>query len=159
MTQNAIHILLVDDVKFDISEIKRQLRESMKTPFTLTHLSELGNSIETIKNNDPAIDAIVLDLGLISLENPENMFTLIKEAADEVPIIVITGNEEHDLALFAVRAGASDNLTRGNFRNTFGKLSDAIEFSLLRAQILKSERRKTKDSETIKEHLIAYISG
>lgn len=29
MEDNAIHILLIDDVKFDVSEIKRQLGDSL----------------------------------------------------------------------------------------------------------------------------------
>jgi hypothetical protein len=50
-------------------------------------------------------------------------------------------------------------MTRGDFRNSYGKLRDAIDFSLARCLILKSARQDVQDSEDSKNELISYISG
>ena len=50
-------------------------------------------------------------------------------------------------------------MTRGDFRNTYGKLRDAIDFSLARCLILKSARKDVQDSEDSKNELMSYISG
>ena len=52
MEDNTIHILLIDDVKFDVSEIKRQLGDTMIVPFVITHLEDFKDSLELLKIND-----------------------------------------------------------------------------------------------------------
>lgn len=159
MYKEPLHILLIDDVKTDIKEITEQLGQCIASPFKLTHISDMGESVECIKNNKPEINVIVLDLGLISDSSPEEIFSIVKGFAQETPIIVITGKDEHELAVLVMNAGAADNMTRGNFRNTYGKLGDAIEFSLVRGKLLKDSRKRTDKSEQLREQLISYISG
>ena len=159
MEDNAIHILLIDDIKFDIAEIKRQLGDTMTVPFVITHLSDFKDSLDLLKKNDPKVDVVLLDLGLICPHSPESIFKRIETVVNDIPIIVITGDNDHELALFVMNSGASDNMTRGDFRNTYGKLRDAIDFSLARCLILKSARKDGQDSEDGKNDLISYIGG
>lgn len=159
MEDNTIHILLIDDVKFDVSEIKRQLGDTMIVPFVITHLEDFKDSLELLKINDPKVDVVLLDLGLICPHSPKTIFKRIETVVNDIPIIVITGDDDHDLALFVMNSGASDNMTRGDFRNTYGKLRDAIDFSLARCLILKSARKDVQDSEDSKNELISYIGG
>lgn len=159
MEKTPIHILLIDDVKTDITEITRQLGETMMTPFKLTHLSALGDSLDLLMTKESGISVILLDLGLSSRHSPQTIFSLVDRVVREIPIIVITGNEDHELALFVMNAGASDNMTRGDFHRTYGKLRDAIDFSLARYSILKSARQEHLHSEILRSQLISYIGG
>ncbi len=159
MSEEEIHILLIDDVHLDIREIKRQLGETMTVPFAITHLNEFTDSIALLKANDPKVDVVILDLGLTCNHSPKTLFKRIDKIVNEIPIIVITGSDDHDLALYVMNSGASDNMTRGDFRKTHGKLRDAIDFSLARCLILKSARKVIEDSDAAKAELMAYISG
>jgi DNA-binding NtrC family response regulator len=159
MDEEQIHILLIDDLETDITEIVRQLGETMPTPYRLTHLSQLGDALSLLKENAPPVHVILLDLGLDNRHSSETIFKLVDRVVNEIPIIVITGDEEHDLALFVMNAGASDNMTRGDFRKTYGKLRDAIDFSLARHSIFKSARDDQRDSELLKAELMSFIGG
>jgi len=159
MQTAALHILLIDDIKTDIEEITNQLGQTIASQFSLTHFSDMRESVECIKSNHPEINVIVLDLGLLSDCSPQEIFSVVKNVAKQIPIIVITGKEEHDLAIFVMNAGAADNMTRGNFSNAHGKLGDAIEFSLVRSRILKDSRKLTTESENLREQLMSYIGG
>lgn len=159
MPQEPIRILLIDDIRTDINEITEQLGETISFPFDLMHFSDMRDSVTCIQDNTPAIDLIVLDLGLLSHATPKEIFSIIKRAAKAIPIIVITGKEDHELAVFVMNAGAADNMLRGNTRNTYGKLGDAIEFSLARCKILNASRKLTNESEHLRKQLIAYING
>lgn len=159
MEDDTIHILLIDDVKFDIKEIKSQLGDTMTIPFVITHLADFKDSLDLLKKNDPKVDVVLLDLGLICTHSPKGIFRRIEAVVNDIPIIVITGDNDHELALFVMNSGASDNMTRGDFRNSYGKLRDAIDFSLARCLILKSARKDMQDSEDSKNELMLYISG
>ncbi|MFZ4761775.1 MAG: response regulator [Alphaproteobacteria bacterium] len=159
MAKENIHIMLIDDVKRDIVAIKDQLYSSMKVPFVLTHVNTLTEALSMLRENTPPIDVVLLDLGLVCEHHPQAIFELVEAIVHEIPIIVITGNQDHELALLAMNAGASDNITQKDFHETYGKLRDSIAFSLARGNILHSARRETKDSEMIRAELMNYIGG
>jgi CheY-like chemotaxis protein len=106
MEDNAIHILLIDDVKFDIKEIKHQLGDTMTVPFVITHLVDFKDSLDLLKRNDPKVDVVLLDLGLICPHSPKGIFKRIETVVNDIPIIVITGANDHELALFVMNSGA-----------------------------------------------------
>lgn len=136
---NNTKILLVCDNKADIENIKLRLEESIKMPCYIWHCLTLSAGLEMLNNNKLHADIIILDLGLIGTANPKKIYKTIGEAALDIPIIVLTGTgeEEHDLATFVMEAGAADHMVRGQF----GRLSDAVEFSIIRHKIAKKSEK------------------
>lgn len=159
MATPKIQILLIDDYETDIDEIKAELDNTMKATFNLLHFKELHSSLDALRDKKTQVDVILLDLGLVNIKTPKEIFTAVEELANSIPIIVITGKEEHELALFVINSGASDNMTRGDFANTYGKLRDAITFSLARCAILKDARTRGDNAIELKSQIMSYISG
>ena len=154
-----LEILLIDDLDLDIQEIKSELTDTMYGEFNLTHMSQLQGSLDLLENKKLKFDVILLDLGLINERKPQEIFEAVDALSKDIPIIVITGKNEEDLALFVVNCGAADNMTRGNFATTYGKLRDAIRFSLVRSAKLSHARVRGDNATDLKNQLIGYISG
>lgn len=82
-------------------------------------LSELGHSVESatdpqealIRFKDGSFDIVLLDLALPPSFQPQEGLDLIGEFAS-IPVIVLTGHGDRDLALKAVGLGAWDFLTK-----------------------------------------------
>lgn len=130
---NNTKILLVCDNKADIGNIRLRLEETVRFPCYVWHCPTLTEALDMINKNKLRADVIILDLGLIGTENPKEIYQKMGESARDIPIIVLTGTgeEEHDLATFVMEAGAADHMVRGQF----SRLTDAIEFSLIRHKI------------------------
>ena len=58
-----------------------------------------------------AVDVVILDLALPDARGLEALH-LVRDAAPNVPVIVLTGREDQELALAALRAGAQDYLLK-----------------------------------------------
>lgn len=105
----------------------------MKIPCYVWHCLTLAEALDMLNRNKLRANIIILDLGLIGTANPKEIYRKMGESAHDIPIIVLTGpgDEEHDLATFVMEAGAADHMIRGQF----SRLTDAIEFSLIRHKI------------------------
>ena len=75
------------------------------------------------------------------------------QSARDIPIIALTGTseDEQDLATFVMEAGAADHMIRGQF----GRLIDAIEFSLIRRRITVAAAKKRRSDQKDRQEVIA----
>lgn len=133
--QSNTKILLVCDNKADVGNIKLRLEDSIKIPCYVWHCLTLSEALDMINKKKLRADIIVLDLGLIGTSDPKDIYKEMGDSARDIPIIVLTGTgeDEHDLATFVMESGAADHMIRGQF----SRLTDAIEFSLIRHKITK----------------------
>ena len=77
-------------------------------------------------------DAILLDLSLPDSSGLDTVRAM-RAAASDVPIVVLTGNDEHHLALDALEAGAQDYLVKGQFDQEM--LGRALHYALVRGKL------------------------
>lgn len=133
-----IRIMLITKNDQDVENIKNYLDRHMRLTWDLTHCV----SIREAALRAGKADLIILDLELSHLLTPSEIFDDVDHMAFEIPIIVMTGEGEdgHDLATLVMEKGAADSIVRGKF----GRLVDAIEFSLIRQKI-SNDKRKTSD--------------
>lgn len=133
-------ILLVSDNKADVENIKMRLEESIDFPCYIWHCSALHEALDYLNKRKLRADIVIIDLGLIGAANPKEIYKKMGDAAQSIPIIVLTGagKEDHDLATFVMEAGASDHMIRGQF----SRITDAIEFSLIRHKIATASSNK-----------------
>lgn len=103
-----MNILLVEDNEADARLFAELLAELEGRPFTLTPTRTLADAIAKIGGHD----VVFLDL---SLPDAHGLATLTRmvQAARNVPIVVLTGNEDQRLAVEAMKAGAQDYLVKG----------------------------------------------
>lgn len=137
-----VRIMLISKEGKDADNIKEYLEEHMRLPWEITHCVNIREAaLRTGKT-----DLIILDLGLSNLLTPSEIFDDVDHIAFETPIIVMTGEDEHNLATLVMEKGAADSIIRGKF----GRLVDAIEFSLIRQKI--STDKRTASDEILKSH-------
>ena len=82
---------------------------------------------------DESIDVILLDLNLPDSQGLET-FIDMRNACSGIPIIVLTGRDDEQLALNAMQQGAQDYLVKGDINGR--TLSRAIKYAIERAKIM-----------------------
>jgi PAS domain S-box-containing protein len=101
-------VLLVEDNPGDAELISIALERAGN--YEMEVCGRLSETLERLARN--GLDLVLLDLGLPDSEGIET-FLRVNERAPYIPIVVLTGSEDDDLALQAVREGAQDYLVKG----------------------------------------------
>jgi len=109
MTDETIRILLIEDNLDYAQLIKRILTKKSPDAMDVEHHDTFAGGFDRAQKGE--IDLILLDLDLPDSGNIDTL-QAIKEAT-EVPIIVLTGTDDENLALRAVQMGAQDYLMKG----------------------------------------------
>ncbi len=130
MKKKSIHILLLEDNPGDVRLFREFLREDNLAQVELDHVERLKTGLEQLTQRKP--DIILLDLGLPDSQGLET-FTQVYAQAPEVPIIVLTGLNDTEQAVEAVRAGAQDYLVKGEISG--GLLVRDIRYAIERKQV------------------------
>jgi signal transduction histidine kinase len=126
----TIRVLLVEDNLADVRLIQAMTAEVTATPFEITHESRLGTGLRRLQAE--SYDLLLLDLGLPDSQGLST-FALAHGAAHSLPIIVLTGDSDDQLALEALRSGAQDYLVKGDVDGRV--LMRAIRYAIERKQI------------------------
>ncbi|PQO25757.1 glutamate dehydrogenase [Blastopirellula marina] len=107
---SEILVLVVEDNPLQAKLIEELLSETGETKFTIYSVERLETGLNYLSQNRP--DAILLDL---TLPDSEGLPTFLRmhEAAGNIPVVVLTGNDDLSLAAKAVEAGAQDYLVKG----------------------------------------------
>ncbi len=109
MADETIKILLIEDNLDYAQLIKRILTKKSPDSMNVEHHDTFAGGFGRAQKGE--IDLILLDLDLPDSGNIDTL-QAIKEAT-EVPIIVLTGTDDENLALRAVQMGAQDYLMKG----------------------------------------------
>ncbi|WP_321493378.1 response regulator [uncultured Desulfobacter sp.] len=121
------HILLVEDNPADEELIRVILTEKNNSSYMLHVKERLGEALDFLSGHK--IDIVLLDLGL---PDSQGIFTIqrIKEQYPFIPIVVVTGNEDENTGIEAVRMGAQDYICKGLIPNHY--LTQTIEYAIHR---------------------------
>jgi diguanylate cyclase (GGDEF)-like protein/PAS domain S-box-containing protein len=130
MKKESIRVLLVEDEIGDAILVKNVLKQSQEIHFYVDWVESLQLAKKSLEDND--VDVMLLDLSLADSEGLETV-TLARELAGDLPIVVLTGRSDMDFSLTALKAGANDYMTKGDFG--FDGLSRVIRYTLLRVKM------------------------
>lgn len=133
-----IDILLVEDNPADVFLVKKMLNASpfqINTLFTTDKVREALDVLET-----QHFHVALLDLSLPDSFGIET-YLGIKSSVKKIPVIILTGLNDADTALEALKHGAQDYLVKGKFDSDL--LSRAIQYSL--------ERKKAEEALRVSE--------
>ncbi len=138
MTLPRSSVLLVEDNPGDARLIEHALAAAPGR-FALRRASRLAEALALLASERP--DAVLLDL---SLPDAHGLGTVerVRAAAADVPIVVLTGNDDEALALAALHAGAEDYVVKGSLEGeAIGRvLRYAIERKRTEAELRDSEQ-------------------
>jgi DNA-binding response OmpR family regulator len=127
-----IKVLMIEDSVTDAKLMQEFLSREKKIQFDLKWKQSLGEGLKAL--SEAEFDIILLDLNLPDsddLNTVEQAF----ENSHGTPIIVLTGNEDDQLALASLNAGANDYLEKGRVNQE--SAVRAIRYCLERQQLLK----------------------
>jgi diguanylate cyclase (GGDEF)-like protein/PAS domain S-box-containing protein len=110
MTKKSIKILLlVEDNPGDARLLREMLNEQGLHDTELTHVEHLGAAESHLAGSE--VDIILLDLGLPDARGLEAVRRTHK-AAPHVPLVVLTGMDDENLAAQSLQEGAQDYLVK-----------------------------------------------
>jgi signal transduction histidine kinase len=150
MRDAPIKILLVEDNFADARLLSETLAETGKNKFEIVHVQQLSEAAE--KLTEPGFDAILLDLSLPDSQGLETLESVLS-IEPVLPIIVLTGLNDENTAIKAVRKGAQDYLVKGQGSNDL--LIRVINYSIERKFIQEELRKAHDELETrVKERTV-----
>jgi diguanylate cyclase (GGDEF)-like protein/PAS domain S-box-containing protein len=152
MKDKALQILLVEDNPTDALLLEQELEDTRSASFRLTHVERLSDALERLA--DDAFDAVLLDLGLPDSQGFDS-FRRLHEPHPELPILVLTGLNDEDLAIRAVQEGAEDYLVKGEVPSQL--LTRAILYAIERKRTRQQLRRSREFYLTLLEEFPALI--
>ena len=139
MTGMNYTLLLVEDNPGDADLVREALADDA-IGIALHHVPRIAAAAEAVAKLE--FDAVLLDLSLPDAQGIES-FAKMAAIAPDLPIIILTGSTEEDVAFRAVRSGAQDYLHKGELNSTM--LTRAIRYGIERKRsemaLLESQER------------------
>jgi two-component system cell cycle sensor histidine kinase/response regulator CckA len=134
MSDRDIHILLIEDNPGDARLLEEILSEVSTIQFNLTQVDKLDLALQYLEVDrleQLEFNLILLDL---SLPDSQGLTTFIKiyEKESSIPIIVLTGLDDENLAIAAMKQGAQDYLVKGKVSSDL--LGRSIRYAIERKQ-------------------------
>jgi signal transduction histidine kinase len=126
----ALRVLIVEDDEEDALLLREMLGETPAPRPELTVVGRLGEAMERV--GEERFDAVLLDLKLPDSQGLDT-FADLHHLIPEVPVVVMTGLDDSDMARRAVQAGAQDYLVKGQVNGP----------ALLRSVLYAIERQRT----------------
>lgn len=106
-----MHLLLVEDNKADAILIQA-MADQVPGIIETVHVQRLAEAIKYLHDGCPW-DLVLLDLGLPDSQGLETLTQLLGEEQCKAPVVVLTGLDDEENALAAIRHGAQDYLVKG----------------------------------------------
>jgi signal transduction histidine kinase len=134
-------LLLVEDNPGDADLIEDLLVEVREHSSRIVRAPTLTQALTQLRLIE--VDAVLLDLRLPDGSGVECV-NAVRDRAVDIPIIVLTGMDDHELALSCIAAGAQDYLCKQELRTE--NLRRAIGYAMARSRE-QSERRRADTLE------------
>jgi diguanylate cyclase (GGDEF)-like protein/PAS domain S-box-containing protein len=125
----TIDVLLVEDNPGDARLIREMLNDAQDAEWRLIHVDRLDSAIELLASK--RFDVCLLDLNLPDSQAQQTLGQLY--AFFKLPILVLTGLDDKEMGLAALKNGAQDYLVKGNLESA--SLSRAIRYALERNRL------------------------
>jgi DNA-binding NtrC family response regulator len=140
-----IRVLLIEDDPDHAYLFREILRDAKGVSIHIRHSDRLSSALESLSAEH--FDIIVSDLGLPDSQGIETFLNIHTQYPD-VPIIVLTGLDDEDLALKAVQSGAQDYLVKGQVEGDL--LIRSMRYSIERQKMLAQLEKNLKEIKTLR---------
>ena len=154
MSPRPIKTLLVEDNDSYCRLVAKMLGGAGDISFEIEYADTLARGIEVLGEN--GIELVLLDLQLPDSEGLGS-FAELHERYPVIPIIVLTGMSDEDLAVKAVQLGAQDYLIKGEV--DVNQLKRSIKYALERQKDINNRKSIEKALFEEKERLSVTLSS
>jgi len=139
-----LHVLIVEDNPADVDLMRDALPETGPIRFHSESVPRLSEALARLAIG--GIDLVMTDLGLPDSRGLATFRTL-RQAAPDLAIIVLTGNDDQEMAVAAVREGAQDFLIKGQISGN--QLMRAVRYAIERKRTEKEIRLLNAELEQL----------
>ncbi|MET0244290.1 MAG: PAS domain S-box protein [Flavitalea sp.] len=127
VSYSHLNILTVEDNPGDLFLVEDMLRSTQLRIENLYSTDRVQQAAEIVQTQP--IHIILLDLSLPDSHGLDS-FMAIRRVTDKIPVIILTGLSDANVALDAIKSGAQDYLIKGEFNKNM--LAKSIQYSLER---------------------------
>jgi len=139
----VLKVLVIEDNPDDAVLLQEYLGESDDPHFEVQRADSLIAGLGRVRFVAP--DVLLLDLSLADSQGLETVVRA-REEAPEVPIVVLTGLNDEDVAVKALQEGAQDYLVKSRVNSA--SLVRSIKYAIQRHRIQQGLRQARKDLGT-----------
>ncbi|HEX8438102.1 hybrid sensor histidine kinase/response regulator [Archangium sp.] len=139
----ALRLLLVEDNPGDARLLQEELKEVPSVRFEVRHVTRLADAVQVVE--EPGLDVVLLDLSLPDGHGLSNIERLL-QASPALPVVVLTGTDDEQLAVKAVHAGAQDYLVKGQVTGPL--LVRALRYAIERKRAEEGLKREEAARQT-----------
>ena len=144
MSASKTEILLIEDEAIDREQVRRLLEDE----FALVEAANGKAGLTASKKQHP--DLVLLDFHLPDMDS----FELLEHFVDDdVPVIVLTGEERPDIIIAAMQRGAQDYLLKGQLSKVSLEraLTNALKKAAMRRDIANQQAQLVKQAAKLVE--------
>ncbi|MCC6978936.1 MAG: hybrid sensor histidine kinase/response regulator [Candidatus Melainabacteria bacterium] len=131
MSKKHLAILLIEDDPIFAAALQALLKRKSIFTFDLLHATTFAQADKVLLQTQ--FDVILLDLTLPDVSGLDTLHAVRKRGVS-CPVIILTGRDEEDLGIQAMKAGAQDYLLKGEIDGRL--LSRAITHAIERARLI-----------------------
>jgi CheY-like chemotaxis protein len=152
MDERPISVLLVEDNPADARLIREVLEEGDASDIQLEHETRLKAALERLDHG--GLDVVLLDLGLPDSQGIET-FKQARRHAPHVPIVVLTGRRDEELAAQTLLGGGQEFLNKGAL--DLCALSTAIRHAIARTKAETAVQQGERAAEYSRRELLTAL--
>jgi signal transduction histidine kinase len=154
MFNNSLNILLIEDNLAEVRLLQELLLTKHSTEFIISHVKTLKEGLAKIKNRSAKFDVILLDLTLPDSHGLDSLEPIMTETPS-TPIVILTNQNDDELAIEAVSRGAQDYLVKRmiNPELLYRSLNYAIERKLNQEALLKANQELIAINQRLREEI------
>src|SRR5579872_5195177 len=152
MNQPTTSVLLIEDNPGDADLVRLRLVEG-QAPVKVNCVNRLADGLASLSVETPSV--VLLDLNLPDSRGAET-FRRLMEHSPNVPVVVLSGQDDEALASKAVHLGVQDYLIKGDLSSKH--LERAIRYAVERQSLLRALEITQKKQLEFKNQFLSHVS-
>jgi sigma-B regulation protein RsbU (phosphoserine phosphatase) len=152
VSNQPTHVLLIEDNQGDADLVRLRLVES-NSDLEVSCADRLSTGLAALAVKPPAV--VLLDLNLPDSRGADT-FREVLHRAPSVPVVVLSGRDDEELAITAIHQGAQDYLVKGQFDGR--QLGRAMRYAVERQGLLTALDMSRKQQVQFKDQFLSHLS-
>src|SRR3984885_3776392 len=152
MDHQTTRVLLIEDNPGDADLVRLRLIEG-KSPVNVNCVNRLSEGLASLSKETPSV--VLLDLNLPDSHGAET-FRRVMDHSPNVPVVVLSGQDDEVLAMKAVHQGVQDYLIKGDISSKH--LERAIRYAVERQALVPALEIAQKHQIDFKNQFLSHVS-
>jgi signal transduction histidine kinase len=152
MNNQTTNVLLIEDNPGDADLVRLRLIEG-KSQVKVNCVNRLSEGLASLDAETPSV--VLLDLNLPDSRGADT-FRRVMEHAPNVPVVVLSGQDDEALAMKAVHQGVQDYLVKGNISSKH--LERSIRYAVERQAMIRALEISQKQKIEFKNRFLSHVS-